>query len=150
MISLDIAKVYGLRGEKQRAKELLSKALPIISNARASRIMTADLFVEVDDPASALEIYEEGLKLSTRFMDTPGMARYHARIAYAERSIGNFNNARTHIVKAIELAESLRHRIMDDDVRSTYFAAAKKFYDFYIELLMQAHKAQPEKQYDRL
>jgi transcriptional regulator of heat shock response len=31
-----------------------------------------------------------------------------------------------------------------------YFSTVKRFYEFYVDLLMQAHKSQPEKAFDRL
>ena len=78
------------------------------------------------------------------------MARSHYGLALIERDLGNFDNARKHIIEAISIADSLRNRITSEEIKSVYFAAVKKYYDFYIDLLMQAHKAQPEKQYDRV
>ncbi len=148
LIQLDIAKLHILRGEKQNARELLLQALPIIRRSNASLERLADLFIELGDPATAIEINSVELSSAEKRGSVTAMARYYGALARAERALGNFSNARDRILSAIQISESLRDRIMDDEMRSTYFAATKRFYDFCIDLLMQMHKAQPERRLD--
>jgi CHAT domain-containing protein len=147
-IWLDLAKVHIARGDKAMARAILAPAVPLLRTRRAS-LHLAQVLIDADDPAAAIEINKQALAAGSGALEMHRVARIHGSLARAERSLGNFNNARNHILIAIETAESLRTRLTDDDVRSTYFASVQKFYDFYVDLLMQAHKAQPEKEYDR-
>ena len=71
-------------------------------------------------------------------------------IARVERDLGNFNIARLKVEEAIEIAEDVRATIRADELRTIYFSTVSRFYEFYVDLLMQAHKSQPEKGLDRL
>jgi len=49
---------------------------------------------------------------------------------------------------AIEIIEDLRTKIASQQLRASYFASKQNYYQFYIDLLMQLHKTNPNKGYD--
>lgn len=66
-------------------------------------------------------------------------------IASTERERGNFNEARTQIEAAIKIVESLRTKVLDQELRTSYFASVQKFYQFY-----KLHKHNPAQGYNAL
>src|SRR5262249_29120369 len=49
---------------------------------------------------------------------------------------------------AIEIAESLRAKLGSQDLRATYFASARQYYDLYIDILMRLHEQRPDAKFD--
>jgi hypothetical protein len=54
----------------------------------------------------------------------------------------------SHIESALNIIEKLRARITTQQLRSSYFASVRDYYDFYIDLLMQLNRLHPEDGYD--
>src|SRR5205085_9709078 len=74
------------------------------------------------------------------------MALY--RIADVKRSQGNFSEARKDIESAVTIIESLRRKIVANELRTSYFARSQTYYEFYIHLLMQMHQSEPRAGHD--
>ena len=49
---------------------------------------------------------------------------------------------------ALKIIEPLRAKVVSQELRSSYFATAQGFYEFYVDLLMQMHKREPTKGHD--
>ncbi|MEA5565052.1 CHAT domain-containing protein, partial [Anabaena sp. UHCC 0399] len=82
--------------------------------------------------------------------DRSGEANTLLNLAYLERNRGNLEQARTHIEAAIDIIEDLRTKIIDQKLRTSYFASVQNYYKFYTDLLMQLHKKDPSQGYDAL
>ncbi|MCA1994700.1 MAG: CHAT domain-containing protein, partial [Coleofasciculus sp. S288] len=104
----------------------------------------------LNQPEQALEAYKQALSLWKGIGDRAGEAETLYRIAGAERKRGNLNDALTQIEAVIKIVESLRSNVVSQELRTSYFASVQKYYQFYIDLLMQLHKQQPSKGYDAL
>ncbi|HLO49493.1 MAG TPA: CHAT domain-containing protein, partial [Kamptonema sp.] len=52
------------------------------------------------------------------------------------------------IEASIKIAEDLRTKIASPELRTSYFATVQNYYQFYIYLLMELHKKQPNSGYD--
>jgi CHAT domain-containing protein len=52
------------------------------------------------------------------------------------------------IEAAIQIIESLRDKIIGQELRSSYFASVQEYYEFYRDLLMRLHKLKPSAGYD--
>src|SRR5262249_9365628 len=70
------------------------------------------------------------------------------QIANLERGLGKLAQARSRIEVALETIETLRTRVNREDLRTSYFASVRQYYDFYITLLMQLHARNPAAEFD--
>jgi CHAT domain-containing protein len=150
LVMAELARMHVRKGDHEKAAALIDSAISDLRKLNSKLRRLADLYLDAGQPEKARAIYSEALESARKTDNRSDIPLALYGLARAERKLGNFNNARLYIIEAIEIADSLRNRIVDDEIRSIYFAAVKTFYDFYIDLLMQAHKSQPEKQYDRL
>lgn len=151
-----IGNLYVLRGEYQTGFQYNAQAwelqkTDVNTTARAQFLSSvAKDHYRAGETQKALDLYNESLALSRPAQQLGIVGATLFEIARIEREIGNFANARTRIEEAIQIVESVRAKIAVPETRSTYFATIKRYYDFYIDLQMQAHKAQPEKGFDSL
>lgn len=70
-----------------------------------------------------------------------------ARVAAAREQL---DEARAQMETALKLHESLRGKLPSDELRSSYFATVKRHYQFYLNILMRLHRAQPTAGFDAL
>jgi tetratricopeptide (TPR) repeat protein len=96
----------------------------------------------------ALEYYSQSLTLKRAVGDRSGEATTLANIAFTKRAQGNLTEALTDIESCIKIIESLRTKIASPELRTSYFATVQDYYQFYIDLLMELHKKQPNSGYD--
>jgi CHAT domain-containing protein len=80
--------------------------------------------------------------------DHQGEALTLKQIAIGERDRGNLAASQTAIESAIAITESHRTKVINPELRLSYFEGAQHYYDFYLELLMRLHKQHPDKGYD--
>jgi CHAT domain-containing protein len=69
------------------------------------------------------------------------------QIAIGERDRGNLAASQTSIESAIANIESLRTKVINPELRLSYFEGSQVYYDFYIDLLMRLHKERPNEGY---
>jgi CHAT domain-containing protein/tetratricopeptide (TPR) repeat protein len=72
-----------------------------------------------------------------------------ASLARLERDLGRIEAARGHAAAAVELVESLRTRIDNPDLRSSFAATLHDAYEILIDLLVRMHRATPGAGHDR-
>lgn len=53
-------------------------------------------------------------------------------------------------MSALDLVEGVRAQIGSNDLRISYFATVQKYYDFYVDLLVELHRQVPGGGYDAL
>ncbi|HEX8749105.1 MAG TPA: CHAT domain-containing protein, partial [Pyrinomonadaceae bacterium] len=87
--------------------------------------------------------YAQALPLRRAVKDSDGEATTLFNMAVVERDLGNLDKSRQNIEASIELVESLRTRISNRELRTSYFATVQNYYSFYIDLLMRLHKQRP-------
>jgi CHAT domain-containing protein len=61
---------------------------------------------------------------------------------------GNLDEARKHIEESLTLIETVRARSGSQQLRASYRASMEKVYEFYIDILMQQHAANPSLGHD--
>ena len=151
-----IGNLYSLKGEYQKGAEYYEQTTALLrtgidnQNQAEFLIGIAKDYYAGGETQKALDLYSEALTISRLREQQVVSAASLYEIARIERDLGNFNNARNKIEEAIQVVESIRAKIFNQEIRATYFATVKRYYDFYIDLLMQAHKSQPEKGFDLL
>ena len=112
--------------------------------------MVAKDYYRAGETQKAVDLLSEALALSRSRQQPMVSADSLFGIARIERDLGNFSNARNRIEEAVQTAESLHARMTSPEIRTIYFSSVKRYYDFYVDLLMHAHKSQPEKGFDAL
>ncbi len=70
------------------------------------------------------------------------------QIAIGENDRGNLAASQTAIESAIAIVESHRTKVINPELRLSYFEGAQHYYDFYLELLMRLHRQHPNEGYD--
>jgi CHAT domain-containing protein len=63
--------------------------------------------------------------------------------AGAQRGLGELTDARATIQSALGIVESLRTKVASQELRASYFASVRQYYDLLIDLLMALHRQQP-------
>jgi CHAT domain-containing protein len=98
-----------------------------------------------NDFVAAQQFYNEALPLSRASSDQAAEILTLHNLAHVARALGNLQNARNWIEASISLAESLRAKVVSQDLRASYFATVRQNYELYIDVLMQFDKNQPGK-----
>ncbi|MBA2750208.1 MAG: tetratricopeptide repeat protein, partial [Tatlockia sp.] len=104
-------------------------------------------YYKLGDQEKALENLNKALLLATSgSIYGDALSRYN--IARVELKSGNLENALTQIETAINIIESSRAKVGNNDFRASYFATKQYYYELYIDILTRLHKQQPTKGYD--
>ena len=149
-----IGMVYESLGDKTKALDYYTKALPFYQNEKSLRWEAATLHIIGQiyegwgQKLTALRYYNRALSLSRAAEHRFGEASTLYNIARVERQSGKLTEARARIEAALETVESLRTKIIRQDLRNSYFASAREYYEFYIALLMQLHAQRPDAGFD--
>lgn len=88
-------------------------------------------------PARARALFEEALQMRREIADRAGLIATLGASARLERAARNLLVAKSRMAEAINLIESLRQKLISEDLRTTYFATQRDYYDFYIEVLLE-------------
>ena len=151
---LGLGRVYSDLGEKQKALEYYSQSLPLsraVGNRSGEAVTLTNIgsvYSQLGEKQKALEYYSQSLPLFRAVGNRSGEAVTLYSIAYAKRAQGNLTEALTNIEASLKIIENLRTKITSPELRTSYFATVQNYYEFYIDLLMQLHKTQPNSGYD--
>ena len=153
---VNIGSVYSSLGEKQKALNYYESALPLIQAVgdRGGEAFTlvniGIVYSSIGEKQKALDYYERALPLTQAVGDRSGEAYTLYNFAILEGSTNNLDKSRTHIEAAIEIIEELRTKIVNQELRTSYFATVQNEYEFYIDLLMELHRENPDRGYEGL
>jgi CHAT domain-containing protein len=152
--ALMLGRVYDTLGEQQQALDYYNQALPL-SRAVGDRQGEAQtltgiggVYNSLGEKQQALDYYNQALPLSRAVENRRMEATTLYNLASLERDRGNFEKALSQIQASIEIVEDLRTKIGSQELRTSYFATVQGFYKFYIDLLMQLHRQNPNQGYD--
>ncbi len=147
---------YALLGDMQRALEYYNRAMNMrqgMDDRQGEAIAFNNLgnaLIAVDQPDKALENLEQALSLWRALGDRRGEAAALWGIARLERNRGKFVEALGRISGAIDIIESLRTKVTDQNLRASYFASIRDYYDLKVDLLMQLARQHPSENYKAL
>ncbi|WP_016952409.1 tetratricopeptide repeat protein [Anabaena sp. PCC 7108] len=150
----NIGAVYSSLGENQKALEYYNQALPLYRAVgdRGGEAGTlnniGEVYNDLGEKQKALEYLNQALPLYRAVEDRDGEALTLYNTALIQGSQKNLQAALTNIQTAINIIEELRTKIASTELRTSYFATKQDYYKFYIDLLMQLHKQNPNKGYD--
>jgi CHAT domain-containing protein/predicted negative regulator of RcsB-dependent stress response len=145
----NIGFAYLSLGETRKALDKFNEALPI-SQAIGDRSREASIlqniggvYYSLGELQKALEKLNEALPLRRAIGDRNGEAGTLLGIARVEQKRGNLTQARQDIEQAIELIESIRTKVVGQELRASYFASRQEFFETYIDVLMEQHRKNP-------
>ncbi|MEG4053978.1 MULTISPECIES: CHAT domain-containing protein [unclassified Microcoleus] len=151
----NIGLVYSDLGEKQTALDYYKQALDLRQKAgdRRGEALTLNntgtTYSELGKQQKAEEYFNQALPLFRAVGDRPGEALTLYNMANIKGDRGNLIAALTDIETSIKIIENLRTKITNHELRISYFATVQDYYQFYIHLLMELHKTNPNSGYDR-
>jgi CHAT domain-containing protein len=100
------------------------------------------------DQPRAVAAFDEALVLRRRIGDRNGEAATLFQIARLDRDRGNPAEALDRITRAIDTVENLRNGVGSQQMRASYFAAARQYHEFAIDVLMRLHEQRPSAGFD--
>ncbi|MBK9314787.1 MAG: tetratricopeptide repeat protein [Acidobacteria bacterium] len=96
----------------------------------------------------AIDALTRAIELSRAVSDPSLESKARYEIARVELESGNLTESRGQIEETLRIVETLRTKVASQELRSSYFATVQKYYDLYIDLLMQMHERDAGKGFD--
>ncbi|NEO58772.1 MAG: tetratricopeptide repeat protein [Okeania sp. SIO3B5] len=102
----------------------------------------------LEEKRTALDYFNQSLDLSQKIQDQESVANTLYNLAVLKYNQGNLNEALTSIESAINIIEELYTEIIITKLPQSDFTTVQNYYQFYIDLLIQLHKQNPNQGYD--
>ncbi len=145
----NIASSYSNLGDRAKALDYYTQSL-VLQRASANQRQLASALKNFGafhrkggETERAPNYLTEALAITRNIGDRNGEASVLAEIAILERDRGNLTEAHKLIEEAITAIESLRVNLKSHQLRSSFLASARKYYEFDIDVLMRLHQQQP-------
>src|SRR5262249_26502018 len=98
----------------------------------------------------AIELAERALAIARNSKHRKNEAEALYNLAQIARGGGDLVRARAFIEECLKIVESLRSDIYNQESRASYFASARAYNEFLIDLLIRLDRANPGQGYDAL
>jgi CHAT domain-containing protein/tetratricopeptide (TPR) repeat protein len=145
---------YFEMGEPDKALEYHQQALEIQRTAKNVRRQGFGLnnighvYRRLGQLDKALESYNQALSIFRNLNDLNSAAVALEGRARVQQQRGNLTEARKDIEESLTLIETVRARSGSQQLRASYLAGKEEAYEFYVDLLMQLHFANPSQGHD--
>jgi CHAT domain-containing protein/Tfp pilus assembly protein PilF len=152
----NLGKFYLESGDVKTAKECFEKALPLFeatgdrTNQAAVLTNLGVVYHDLGRPQTAMEHYANALSLLRATGNRAGELVALNNRATLEDERGNLLDARADLESALKIAESLRTKVVSEELRASYFATVRQSYEFYVDLLMKLYAKDGTQGYDKL
>ncbi|MEP6742300.1 MAG: CHAT domain-containing tetratricopeptide repeat protein [bacterium] len=151
-VTVQLADTYLKSGKAEKALELVQQALPLFAdNEKREKCVTYEIlgrtYLSLNEPGNAMSTFNEA---STKCVDVIDDIALLLDIAHAQKVAGNLVDAQKKTEVALAKIESYRSRLINPELRASYFSTQQEAYYFYVDLLMTLHKQQPTAGFDRL
>lgn len=146
---IELAALHHAQGRTRQALDIYGRLLNLYTRIGDRRGQAkalnqiGDAHHTAGQAARALGFYKRALPFSQAAKDRAEEIATRYNIARAARDCGRLQEALGNIESAVALSESARTRIAGYGLRASYFTAARKHYELYIDLLMEADKERP-------
>ncbi|HKR58185.1 MAG TPA: tetratricopeptide repeat protein, partial [Pyrinomonadaceae bacterium] len=150
----NLGAAYDRLGELQKALEYFDQSLKLsrtVGNRSGEMSRLHDIgsiYTKLRESDKALEYYTEALALSRTINHQGREAAILLSTARLQRNRGNLVEARRQVEDALNIIESTRTKVTNQDLRTSYLASKQGYYEFYVDLLMRLHQVQPSAKYD--
>jgi len=148
---LGLADIFEARGNDQQAFSYSRLALAAEQAAHddygigESWRSLGRLYAKHERKKDALTAFNHALDLKIFAEASYEEAAVRHEIAGVYQQMGQLESARAEIEKAIRLIEFERTRVAGFDDRASYFANVHKYYELYVDVLMQLHEQHPDR-----
>ncbi len=149
-----IAEIYWANGDKQKTLENHQKVLSIY-RVLGSRVGEADaltnlgfIYEYLGDIEQTFSCYNQALPIFRLLGDQTGEAIALYGLARVSYTRGQVDEALKQIEGSIKIIESLRIKIASSDLRASYLATYRHFYELYIDILMQLNQSRAGQGFD--
>lgn len=152
----NIGYLYRQQGDLEKASSTFARAVEIwrdVHNLRAEASTLnniGDVHFLQGDRDRALAFYQRALPLRESAGDRRGLARTRYSLARVYRQRGDLDRAQQEIETTLEIVETLRTNVLDEELRASFFANQQDYFEFYIDLLMQRHRQDSNTGFDEL
>ncbi len=146
-VLINLAKINQKLGEKEESLTNLNDSLKLyatLSDKPGEAVAYRHLgqfYLAAGEPDKALAAVTRASGIYTEIEDEQNQAEALLIWAKAERSKGNTVVAQSKTEDAINLIEKLRSRVKSIELRDSFSANLQDYYSFYIEVLMERHRA---------
>jgi tetratricopeptide (TPR) repeat protein len=147
---ISMGELHLLLGEKEKARDGLTRALELV-RAAGDPVGEASVLTKIGNMAAdggdwpqAINLLQQALSLARKTGDIQRERNALVALAQTERKRNNLSEARDYHEKALDLTESLRAKILRQELRASFLASRQAEYDLYMDLLMQLHQQQPD------
>lgn len=146
---LGIGMALAAKGDQAAALVEYERALALFRKAGV-RPQEADTVAAIGearestgDAAAAARAFSDALALYRGIENGPGAASALFGLARLARDGGRLDEARARIEDAINLLEVQRTAVSSTDLRAFFLASKRRYYDFYVDLLIRLHARAP-------
>jgi CHAT domain-containing protein len=145
----NIAFCYAKLCEKQKALEHYTQALALHRStgsqlSLAKTLKNFGVFLRGEgQTVKALEYLNESLAIARAIGEQTVAANTLSELAKLEFDRGNLVEARKLNEQAIATIESVRTNLKSHQLRTSFLASVRKYYEFDVEVLMQMHQQRP-------
>jgi len=152
--AMGVAQIKLQRPEK--ALELYGQSLAIyreVKNKNLEGVLIFDMgeanrqLGRIDQAAA---LFTESVNVMRALGNRSSEVEALSALAKLEGERGNLPQAQALVEKSLQVAESLRSELVSSESRSAFLATVQDSYQFYTDLLMLRHRAEPTKGFDAL
>lgn len=153
---MDIGNIYSALAEQSKALDYLERALRLNRAAenRRGEYLTLNsighIYETRGEPKKALTFYTAALPLTRAAKDPARESLTLYNMAHAEFGAGRLAESRAHVESSLQIIESLRTNVVSHELRSSYFASVRQYYELYTSVLMHMHRERPAQGFDVL
>lgn len=150
----EIGRAYYSLGQTAKAIEHCRRALSFWQAGRDFRAEAdtlnplGQMYVAQGKTRLAEHSFNRALLLSRKAEHPFGEAAALHNIARLERDNRNLAAARQRSEEGLRIIESLRERVNNPELRTSYFASVRQQHEFYVDVLMKLHHEQPSQGFD--
>lgn len=148
----NLARLYDLTGDKQNSFATNQQVLALWRdldnlNGEITTLKNLGTLAEAEGRLpESLEYLNQALKLSQTLGDSMREAHIRGDLARVERAAGSFDDSRAQIEQALTILESTRGQLFSSDLRASFTAANRRYYEFYVDLLMRQQQLRSSNQ----
>jgi CHAT domain-containing protein/Tfp pilus assembly protein PilF len=133
----------------QRALDLSQSSSTPVSEA-PTRLALGAVYRTLGNLALAEKHLEHAIALGRETESPSILAPALLRRAMVQSDQGRLAEARSDAEQALEIVESTRRNIAGQQIRTSFFAQRRNFYEYYIDLLMRLNQLHPDGEYQAL
>lgn len=145
----NIGTVYESLGDKREALRYYNRSLDL-AEAEGSRRARAlalknigSVYASLGASRKALDQLSQSLILAREVNDRRAEAATLYLMARTKRDLGDLVEARSGIEAAVDIVESVRAGVVSSELRASYLAAVRQYYELYTDVLMRLDRVHP-------